>query len=238
MNLLLGTCLGLLFNFVDFNTGADMIAEEKKVFLGGRVSLRCLNLLTQTDCSNVTWLSNDDPAIELVTLGKRNPDSSQREGRVSLMSDCSLHISELGAGDNGCYTCRQYSGLHGSKIGEDARICLIINKAATSMNNNDSTDDREDLLMIIIPSVLIVGALSVTALIIWLRYHRRAQMRTSVENQNILEFETKITEHEHKNGEDVNYIELNHNVMKPRKMDIDKVADIDQKTEYAVIKLC
>ncbi len=37
-------------------------------------------------------------------------------------------------------------------------------------------------------------------------------------------------------GEDVNYTELNYNVMKPRKVDIDKV-DIDQKTEYAVIKL-
>lgn len=106
-----------------------MIVEKKKVFLGGHVSLMCLNLLTQTDCSKVTWLSNDDPTIELVTLGKLNPDRSQREGRVRLMSDCSLHISELKAGDNGCYTCRQYSGVQGSKIGEDARICLIINKS-------------------------------------------------------------------------------------------------------------
>lgn len=39
-------------------------------------------------------------------------------------------------------------------------------------------------------------------------------------------------------GEDVNYIELNYNVMKPRKVDIDKVVDTDQKTEYAVVKFC
>lgn len=97
-------------------------------------------------------------------------------------------------------------------------------------------------------------------------------MRTSFENQNVLELETKITEREHKNvgkmsigytvactywftgallysayrilfllleqGEDVNYIELNYNVMKPRKVDIDKVVDTDQKTEYAVVKFC
>ncbi|XP_052391500.1 uncharacterized protein LOC127938719 [Carassius gibelio] len=237
MNLLLGTCLGLLFNFVDFNTGAHIIEEEKIAFLGGHVSLLCLNLLTQTNCSNVTWLSNDNPAIELVTLGKHNPDRSQREGRVHLMSNCSLHISELKAADHGCYTCRQYSGVHGSKMGEDARICLTINETVHSLNNNDSSDDREDLLMIIIASVLIVGALSVTALIIWHRYHRRGQVWTLFKNQNVLEFETKITEHEHKNGEDVHYVELNLNVMKPRKVDTDKVVDNDQKTEYAVIKL-
>ncbi len=92
------------------------------------MSLQCLNLVTQTDCSKVTWLYN--PAMELVTLGKLNPDKSEREGRVSLvMSDCSLHISEIRAGDNGCYTCRQYSGVHESKIEEDARICLIVNKS-------------------------------------------------------------------------------------------------------------
>lgn len=38
-------------------------------------------------------------------------------------------------------------------------------------------------------------------------------------------------------GEDVHYVELNLNVMKPRKVDTDKVVDNDQKTEYAVIKL-
>lgn len=92
--------------------------------------LPCLNLVTQTDCSKVTWLSNDNPALELVTLGKLNPDKSEREGRVSLvMPDCCLHISEIKAGDNGCYTCRQYSGVHESKIEEDARICLIVNKS-------------------------------------------------------------------------------------------------------------
>lgn len=38
-----------------------------------------------------------------------------------------------------------------------------------------SSSSFKDLLMIIIPSVLIVGALSLTALIIWLRYHRSTQ---------------------------------------------------------------
>ncbi|XP_051500755.1 uncharacterized protein LOC127409875 isoform X2 [Myxocyprinus asiaticus] len=215
MTVQLCTCLGLLFSFLNFNAGADVSRT-----IGQNVNFPCNNMVQQTNCNKTTWLSNDNPAIELVTHGKIKPHSSERAKRVSLMSDCSLHISGITAEDEGCYACQQYSHVGGKKLTEDARICLLINKDDSSINNNGK------LLVIVIPSMLMVIVLSVVAIIVCLKHHRRAKKRISVVNRNNIC-------HEHNDGEDlVTYIELNHNAVKPKKVDIEY-----QKTEYAVVKL-
>ncbi|XP_056336573.1 uncharacterized protein LOC130247369 [Danio aesculapii] len=246
MHVFLCPCLGLLFCFVYADIELDEIKAgvELPVEIGKPVSLPCLNKVKQNSCSKVTWLSNKSPTVELVTLGIRKSDRLDRKDRVSLLTDCALHFSHVKPEDLGCFTCRQFSGLGGTQIEEDARICLCIKKDTTtqsydttSVDNNislsDSTDDKP---FIIIPLVLVVGAFSVAALVIaWLRNHRKAQMTTSSKKQNTLKPETKTTTHEFHKGEDVvTYIELNHNVLKPSEADVDNQY---QKTEYAMIKM-
>lgn len=96
--------------------------------VGKNVTFSCNNKVQQTNCNKSTWLSNDNPAIELFIFGKIKSHTSERSKRVSLMSDCSLHISGIILGDEGCYTCRQFAHEGGQKLNDDAIICLLINK--------------------------------------------------------------------------------------------------------------
>ncbi|XP_051511822.1 uncharacterized protein LOC127416472 isoform X2 [Myxocyprinus asiaticus] len=188
MTVLLCTCLGLLFSFLHFNAAADVHEAKQTALVGEHVTFPCNNKVPQTNCSKTTWLYIDNTATELVTHGKIRPRNSERAKRMSLKSDCSLHINDITDEDEGCYTCQQYPEGGGSQLTAEARICLTINKGNT-------TDKNE---------------------------------RTSVVNQNNIC-------HEHSDGEDVvTYTELNHNIVIPRKVDIDKEY---QKTEYAVVKL-
>ncbi|XP_051511821.1 uncharacterized protein LOC127416472 isoform X1 [Myxocyprinus asiaticus] len=221
MTVLLCTCLGLLFSFLHFNAAADVHEAKQTALVGEHVTFPCNNKVPQTNCSKTTWLYIDNTATELVTHGKIRPRNSERAKRMSLKSDCSLHINDITDEDEGCYTCQQYPEGGGSQLTAEARICLTINKGNT-------TDKNDKLLMIVIPSMLLVISLSVAAVIAFLTYRMRAQQRTSVVNQNNIC-------HEHSDGEDVvTYTELNHNIVIPRKVDIDKEY---QKTEYAVVKL-
>ncbi|XP_068075050.1 uncharacterized protein [Danio rerio] len=261
MHVFLCPFLGLLFCFVYADMELDEITAGAKlpVEIGKPVSLPCLNKVEQNSCSKVTWLSNESPTVELVSLGIRKSERLDRKNRVSLLTDCALHFSQVKPQNLGCFTCRQFSGLGGEQIKEDSRICLFIKKDATattattttttttatttqsydttSMDNIVSlSDSAEDKSFIIIPIVLVVGAFSLAALIItWLRYHKKAQMTASNEKQHTLNPETETTTNKFHKGEDVvTYIELNYNVLKPSKEDINNQY---QKTEYAVIKM-
>ncbi|XP_051952172.1 uncharacterized protein LOC127622203 isoform X2 [Xyrauchen texanus] len=232
MTVQLYTCLGLLFSFLNSNAGA-LVEVSKKV--GMNVIFPCNNKVQQTNCNKSSWLSNDNPAIELVIFGKIKSHSSERTKRVSLMPDCSLRISGIIPGDEGCYACQQFPHEGGQKLNEDTIICLSINKDSSVTNNDDSSMTNNDdssvnsngkLLMTVIPSMLMVILLSVVTVIACLKYRRRAKKRISVVNRNNIC-------NEHNDGEDlVTYTELNHNAVKPKKVYIEY-----QKTEYAVIKL-
>uniref|UniRef100_A0A3B3RXR5 Ig-like domain-containing protein n=1 Tax=Paramormyrops kingsleyae TaxID=1676925 RepID=A0A3B3RXR5_9TELE len=91
---------------------------------GDNVTLPCKNLL-YPGCSSTTWNSDDwanRATVELVAHGKiRDP---QKHRRLSLLTDCSLHINNVSADDAGQYTCQQF--INGQKHGNDSRTFLSV----------------------------------------------------------------------------------------------------------------
>ncbi|XP_024000607.2 uncharacterized protein [Salvelinus sp. IW2-2015] len=95
---------------------------------GDDVSLPCNNVV-YPDCSSTIWIyDRDGTAIELVSLGKviEQPQLNNMADRLSLGSDCSLHVSDVRAEDAGFYTCRQYLPETGPQHGEDAHVLLSV----------------------------------------------------------------------------------------------------------------
>uniref|UniRef100_A0A8C9V9X2 Ig-like domain-containing protein n=1 Tax=Scleropages formosus TaxID=113540 RepID=A0A8C9V9X2_SCLFO len=75
--------------------------------VGQAVTLSCKH--TMSDCSMVTWILN---STVLVAKGKITGKNKQRSGRLTVGSDCSLHIKNLKTKDTGRYTCRLEEHTH------------------------------------------------------------------------------------------------------------------------------
>ena len=95
--------------------------------MGGNATLPCRNVV-YPNCSSTTWLyTSPKAAVEVVNHGKINPDvATHRAKRLSLVSDCSLHITDVTTEDAGLYTCLQYLTVGGSKPREDAQVDLSV----------------------------------------------------------------------------------------------------------------
>ncbi|XP_018620374.1 uncharacterized protein LOC108941931 [Scleropages formosus] len=97
--------LFLLLN-ISMGKNAEQLTEHCDV--GQTVTLPCKH--TMSNCSMVFWLLNSKSnlltTVELVVDGKVK--DTQRSGRLTVGSDCSLHINNLNAEDTGLYTCRLY----------------------------------------------------------------------------------------------------------------------------------
>nr|XP_046195019.1 uncharacterized protein LOC124025726 isoform X2 [Oncorhynchus gorbuscha] len=111
--------LGLLVTVLYLLTGVS--GETLSMFsrVGDDVSLPCNNVV-HPDCSSTTWIYNRDGStgnIEEVTLGKIKVVQKERAERLSLGSNCSLHVSNVRAEDVGLYTCQQYLKETGPKHG-------------------------------------------------------------------------------------------------------------------------
>ncbi|KAL2082430.1 hypothetical protein ACEWY4_022248 [Coilia grayii] len=110
--------------------------DESTVFssAGGAVTLPCANVIIGSpDCSSTTWLysSGRQAAVEEVTLGKIQPKNTHRAERLSLLPNCSLHITDVSTEDAGYYICQQYPN-GGNKSEEDARIRLSVLQVSAS----------------------------------------------------------------------------------------------------------
>ncbi|XP_042156849.1 uncharacterized protein LOC112217852 isoform X6 [Oncorhynchus tshawytscha] len=93
--------------------------------VGDDVSLPCNNVI-YPNCSSTVWIYNRDGStgtIEVVTLGKIKVDQTER---LSLGSNCSLHVSDVRAEDAGLYICQQYLTKTGPQHGGDAPVDLSV----------------------------------------------------------------------------------------------------------------
>ncbi|XP_031434375.1 uncharacterized protein LOC116223088 [Clupea harengus] len=103
--------------------------ETPTVFssVGRDATLPCRNVV-YPDCSSTTWLYlRFKAAVELFVYGKINPAvATHRAKRLSLVSDCSLYITDVTTEDAGLYICQQYLRKGGPQHGEDADVYLSV----------------------------------------------------------------------------------------------------------------
>lgn len=88
---------------------------------GGTATLPCANV-TLSDCSSATWSYNRNETIaeNVTTRAGKTPRST----RLSLLPNCSLHITDIIVEDAGFYTCHQYNNKQ--KYGKDTTIHLSV----------------------------------------------------------------------------------------------------------------
>uniref|UniRef100_A0A673VZK6 Uncharacterized LOC115167876 n=1 Tax=Salmo trutta TaxID=8032 RepID=A0A673VZK6_SALTR len=89
------------------NAGVHGNQLSQYVNEGADVSLRCDNVVN-SDCSLIMWLHTRDSfpnAIQEVSNGKVRVNSKRAE-KLSVDTDCSLHVHNVTAEDAGLYTCR------------------------------------------------------------------------------------------------------------------------------------
>ncbi|XP_029580461.1 uncharacterized protein LOC115168979 [Salmo trutta] len=118
--------LGLLVTVLYLLTGVS--GETLSMFsrVGDDVSLPCNNVV-YPNCSSTTWIYNRaGTAIELVGLGKVKKQLNNIADRLSLVSNCSLYVSNVRAEDAGQYTCQQYLTETGPRHGADAPVHLSV----------------------------------------------------------------------------------------------------------------
>ncbi|XP_041950727.1 uncharacterized protein LOC121711312 isoform X2 [Alosa sapidissima] len=89
---------------------------------GGAVTLPCNNVMILFPrCSSTTWTYNKNKVtVEEVKFGRVRPGITRRSERLSLLRNCSLHITNVTSEDAGLYTCQQYE--KGNKSREDAQV--------------------------------------------------------------------------------------------------------------------
>ena len=93
--------------------------------MGGNVTLPCSNVV-YPDCFSTTWVISSS-GVELFINGEIRPDvATHRAKRLSLVSDCSLHITDVTTEDAGRYTCLQYLREGGPRYGKDADVYLSV----------------------------------------------------------------------------------------------------------------
>ncbi|KAL2082429.1 hypothetical protein ACEWY4_022247 [Coilia grayii] len=128
------TTLGQLLSVLLLLQGVHGDAVTVFSSAGGAVTLPCANVIIgYPNCSSTKWLYSKDTqaTVEEVVLGKIKPENTHRAERLSLVSNCSLHITDVSTEDAGYYICQQYPN-GGNKSEEDARIRLSVLQVSAS----------------------------------------------------------------------------------------------------------
>ena len=120
--------ISISFDWCDFiyhsgvQGGTDVFSS-----VGGNATLHCSNVV-YPNCSSTVW-DELESREELILHGKMNPDvDTHRAKRLSLLSDCSLHITDVTPEDAGLYLCEQYLRVGEPLHGEIARVYLHVLK--------------------------------------------------------------------------------------------------------------
>ncbi|XP_041950468.1 uncharacterized protein LOC121711173 [Alosa sapidissima] len=114
---------------------------------GGAATLPCKNGISHdsscsTTTSSITWIysGRGKAAVEKVQLGKIIPENTHRAERLSLLSNCSLHITDVTTEDVGLYICQQYPN-GGSRYGYDAPVYLSVLYISSTVNEREAGSD-------------------------------------------------------------------------------------------------
>ncbi|XP_029108782.1 uncharacterized protein LOC108941928 [Scleropages formosus] len=217
----------MLFLLLNISMGKDPERFTVSCDVGQTVTLPCK--YTLSDCSMVTWLldseSNPSTAIELVVHGKVK--ETQRSGRVTVGSDCSLHIKNLKTKDTGLYFCRLYHNNNNFtdistvslSFGENTKTnCFTPVTPPSPVSPAD--DDGFPVVPVAASCVAVCVGVCVTIVII-LIYKRRAENHLSSSQVKVLDTDS------------VTYIVVDHK--KSTQTETNRKTD-NIITEYATIR--
>ncbi|XP_045575471.1 uncharacterized protein [Salmo salar] len=121
--------------------GQAPMPPSRPHLVGDDVSLPCNNVV-YLNCSSTSWIYNragSTVTIDEVVLGKIKVDQPERADRLSLGSDCSLHVSDVRAEDAGVYICRQFLTETGPQHGDDAPVHLSVLTSTNAQVTLDSS---------------------------------------------------------------------------------------------------
>ncbi|KAI2646883.1 Contactin-3 [Labeo rohita] len=127
-------CLLGLIILSSLLTGTSGV-NDSHVFIssGENVCLPCNNHLH--DCTSTVWkYYTHSAAVELIGGGiKKN---TERHERLSLGSDCSLHIKYITKKDYGLYSCQQWT-VTGQRLIHDAHVFLHVLHVSSSSSQTE-----------------------------------------------------------------------------------------------------
>ncbi|KAL4618111.1 hypothetical protein GN956_G20928 [Arapaima gigas] len=134
------TAVGLLLSAVSSDPG-----EEKTQYcrVGQTVTLQCEDVPNMR-CSSATWLYNRPGSAETTAVYEHGKiKDREMNHRLSVNSDCSLHISDVRAKDRGGYTCRKF--VNGSPYGRDTVVQLnVFSEPDVTPDDPQTTTPRRD----------------------------------------------------------------------------------------------